>query len=300
MGVVDQKQAKKAGNRPSRPVRLLAVDVDGTILDPSGQLDPIVHDALRQAMEAGIRVVLCTGRRFRRASAIAAKIGLETPMVCNSGALVKCPGTNATYWRAEHSPEEVERIMRVFDDFKKPILSFLDTPPEAPDFVTAAEPSGCALFDQYLAENRGLGKIDAGWRLGEKALHGHFHLCAAGSRDEMQLIGQELETREPGHYQIFVQKSPNYVAWMCEVLRRDANKWTALKSVSSQWGVADSEICAVGDDANDVPMIAAAGWGVAMGHAADFVKEKAAWIAPDNASHGMVDVVRILLESQNG
>lgn len=285
-------------NKPDQPVRLLALDVDGTILDRSGQLDDIVRRALHQAIDAGVQVVLCTGRRFRRASAIAAKLDLDTPMVCNSGALVKCPATNATHWRADHSAEDTGRIMQVFDAFRKPILSFLDTPPDQPDFVTATEHSGCALFDQYLAENRGLGRIDPQWRQGANTNEGHFHLCAAGTRDEMLMVEAELQRREPDKYQIFVQKSPNYLAWMCEVLRRDANKWTALKTVADEWGIADAEICAVGDDANDVPMIARAGWGVAMGHSADFVKQKAAWIAPDNADHGVAEVVRIILESQ--
>ena len=52
----------------------------------------------------------------------------------------------------------------------------------------------------------------------------------------------------------------------------------------------------MGDDANDVPMIANAGWGVAMGHAADFVKAKAHWIAPGNSDHGVAEVIRIVLE----
>ena len=197
--------------RPARPIRLLALDVDGTILDRAGQLDDIVRDALHQALDAGIKVVLCTGRRFRRASAIAAKLGLSEPMVCNSGALVKCPTTNATHWRADHTRDEARRVMQVFDTFGKPILSFLDTPPEEPDFVTATEQSGCALFDQYLHENRGMGRIDPLWRQRERAYEGHFHLCAAGTREDMLVVEAELERREPGQYQIFVQKSPNYL-----------------------------------------------------------------------------------------
>jgi hydroxymethylpyrimidine pyrophosphatase-like HAD family hydrolase len=54
---------------------------------------------------------------------------------------------------------------------------------------------------------------------------------------------------------------------MCEVLRRDASKWTAILHLAALWDVDPSEICAVGDDVNDVPMIAGAGLGVAMGHA---------------------------------
>jgi 5-amino-6-(5-phospho-D-ribitylamino)uracil phosphatase len=283
---------------PKASIRLLALDVDGTILGPSGQIDPLVMSSLHQAMDSGIRIVLCTGRRFRRASAVASKIGLDSPMVCNSGALVKCPSTNKTFWRADHEPENAQQIIEIFDRLKRPILSFLDLSLNDPDFITSKYPSGCHLFDQYLDENQGLGQIDPHWRQSESVFNGHFHLCAAGSHDEMLNVEQELERLRPGAYQIFVQKSPNYKAWMCEVLRRDANKWTALKTIADDWGIAGHEICAVGDDANDIPMILQAGWGVAMGHSAEFVKKNADWIAPDNAHHGVADVVRILLERQ--
>ncbi len=54
---------------------------------------------------------------------------------------------------------------------------------------------------------------------------------------------------------------------MCEVLRADASKWSALLHLAELWGVGPEQICAVGDDANDIPMIRHAGLGVAMGHA---------------------------------
>jgi hypothetical protein len=285
---------------PDRPVRLLALDVDGTILGPSGELDDLVLASLHQALESDIKIVLCTGRRFRRASAIAAKIGLNSPMVCNSGALVKCPSSNATFWRADHTSVDAQKIMQTFDRHERPILSFQDRSPDEPDFITSIYPSGCGLFDDYLKENQGLGEIDPAWRDRESSLEGHFHLCAAGTREQMQQIHDDLEMQSPGGYQLFVQKSPHYVAWMCEVLRRDANKWTALTTIAEGWGISGSEICAVGDDANDVPMIAQAGWGVAMGHSADFVKQNAHWIAPDNAGHGVAEVVRIIMERKNG
>lgn len=286
-------------SRPDGPVRLLALDVDGTVLDPAHELDPIVRAAIHNAIDAGIRVVLCTGRRFRRAKAIAELIGLTDPMVCNSGALIKCPSSHATLWRADHSPDDARHLVGVFQTHQCPVLSFLDTPNDEPDFVTPAFPSGCAFFDEYLEHNRNHRKIDPDWLTRANDFSGHFHLCAAGSKEKMQRIADALEAQRPGHYQIFVQKSPAYLAWMCEVLRRDASKWTALKQLSAAWGIADHEICAVGDDVNDVPMIENAGWGVAMGHATEFVKSRAQWIGPCNAEHGVAEVVRILLESQS-
>ena len=69
-----------------------------------------------------------------------------------------------------------------------------------------------------------------------------------------------------GRVQTFVQRSPRYLGTMCEILRHDASKWTAVLHLAKLWEVDPAEICAVGDDLNDVPMIRNAGLGVAMGH----------------------------------
>ncbi len=71
--------------------RILALDVDGTLLDSEGTLRPRTAAAIARAARAGIRPVLCTGRRYRRARPIAAQLDLNAPIVCNSGAIVKDP-----------------------------------------------------------------------------------------------------------------------------------------------------------------------------------------------------------------
>ncbi len=58
---------------------------------------------------------------------------------------------------------------------------------------------------------------------------------------------------------------------MCEILRHDASKWSALLHLVELWGVAPEEVCAVGDDVNDISMLRGAGLGVAMGHSKDEV-----------------------------
>jgi HAD superfamily hydrolase (TIGR01484 family) len=81
--------------------RILALDVDGTLLDADGHLRPRTADAVARAARAGIRPVLCTGRRYRRARAVTEQLGLDAPIVCNSGAIVKDPASHATLWRAD-------------------------------------------------------------------------------------------------------------------------------------------------------------------------------------------------------
>ena len=270
--------------------RLLALDIDGTLLDRDGRLLPSTVAAVQRARDAGIQPVLCTGRRYRRTWPVARELGLEIPMICNSGAVVKSPDGRSTLWRSDFDPDLALAILDGFDRQGHRALSFQDGSPEDPDFVVHADPSGCPLMDDYLRKNRPHGAIDPDWR-DRIAASSHFHFCAFGDRD--QLLNLENLVREAlgDRVQSFVQKSPSYLGTSCEVLRGDANKWTAVLRMAASWGIAPEEICAVGDDMNDLPMIAAAGLGVAMGHAPDVVLGAADLITGDHDNDGVTALI---------
>jgi 8-oxo-dGTP pyrophosphatase MutT (NUDIX family) len=82
---------------------------------------------------------------------------------------------------------------------------------------------------------------------------------------------------------------------MCEVIRHDASKWAAILHLADLWGVAASEICAVGDDMNDLPMISGAGLGVAMGHAPEPVRAAADLVTGDHDQDGVSLLVHDVL-----
>jgi hydroxymethylpyrimidine pyrophosphatase-like HAD family hydrolase len=82
---------------------------------------------------------------------------------------------------------------------------------------------------------------------------------------------------------------------MCEIAPAGATKWAGVLRLAQQWGIEPREICAVGDDVNDVPMVEGAGLGVAMGNAVDELKAVADRIAPRHDDDGLVHVVDWLL-----
>ena len=264
---------------PRKPVRLLALDVDGTLLDHSGQLRPGIPEALRLASERGIRSVICTGRRYRRAAAIARQVGLRAPMVCNSGALLKDPETDQTLWRADLDPQTVSEVLRHFQLHGYPSVAFTDFETESHDFLVADYPTGRDLFDDYVAQNLEHARVEPGWQMAAGAGQTpHFHICAIGSHKEMLTLEQALPDQIRPRIQTFVQRSPRYTGWMCEVIRADANKWTAVCHLADRWGIAHSQICAIGDDQNDRAMIERSGFGVAMAHAPEPVRLAADWV----------------------
>ena len=117
-----------------------------------------------------------------------------------------------------------------------------------------------------------------------------------GTRDEMLAVQRLLRAALPRPITTHVLRSPRYRGFMCELAPAGVTKWSAVRRLASQWGIADDEICAVGDDVNDILMIRSAGLGVAMGNAVPEVKAAADRIAPTHDNDGLAEVVTWLFE----
>ena len=122
-----------------------------------------------------------------------------------------------------------------------------------------------------------------------------FAAFSMGTKSQMLRLRDALNRALPGKLSMHVLRSPKYTGFMCEVAPGGVTKWSAVRRLAHDWGVSDAEICAVGDDVNDVPMIRGAGLGVAMGNALPEVKEAADRVAPSHDADGLVHVVEWLL-----
>jgi Cof subfamily protein (haloacid dehalogenase superfamily) len=290
--------AEEKGTRRSdgaaRRYRILALDVDGTLLDADGHLRPRTADAVARAARAGIRPVLCTGRRYRRARAVTEQLGLDAPIVCNSGAIVKDPASHGTLWRADFDPALARAVRDRFHPVDQPAVVFNDRTPADADFRIPAFPTGRAMFDDYVAQNRPHAEVDPSWTGASEAIPAGepwFHVCAIGSYEEMRAFERSAHERIGGRIQTFVLRTSRYLGTMCEILRADASKWSALLHLAELWCVDPDEICAVGDDANDIPMLRHAGLGVAMGHAHADVRTAADMVTGRHDEDGVAMLV---------
>ena len=293
VGVSAHAETWEVTGLSNRRFRILALDVDGTILDGCGALRPRTIAAVARAARAGLRPVLCTGRRYRRALPIARQLGIDSPLVCNSGALVKPFDGGRSTWRADLPREVLEPLFALLNARDEPALSFTDTTPNGHDFIVARSPTGRAHFDDYLESNRDHFEVDPGWT--DRASLPHYHLCTIGSRSDMEAVDRAIHARMPGRVRTFVQRSPLSAGTMCEILRHDAGKWAALLHLAKVWGVEPSEVVAVGDDVNDLPMIRGAGLGVAMGHASPEIREAATMVTGSNDEDGVATLIDDLL-----
>jgi Cof subfamily protein (haloacid dehalogenase superfamily) len=274
--------------------RLLALDVDGTLLNSRHELSDATRAALLRAGRAGIHVVLATGRRYSRALPLVEPLELNVPLITASGALVKRAADHETLYCAQFMPGALAGCLAIIDKSGYDSVVYADTYEQGFDYYCATLSARRSEMAEFLNRNAGCERL---WpELTAQPPPGIFSLFAMGTRDEMLALRGELELRLPESLYVHVLRSPRYTGFMCEIAPFGVSKWTAVLRLADEWGIAPEEICAAGDDVNDIPMITAAGLGVAMGNALEEVRAAADRIAPTHDADGLVQVVDWLLD----
>jgi Cof subfamily protein (haloacid dehalogenase superfamily) len=274
--------------------RLLALDIDGTLVNSEHALTDPTREAVLRAKQAGMEVVLATGRRYSRTLPLVEPLHLHLPLITASGALIKDPFDHRTLFVAEFAPGALEDCLTIVDRVGYAPVLYGDSFGEGFDYYCAGVDVPQPELAEFLQLNLG---SERRWPdLVARPPAGVFACFAMGTRDEMLSLETELTTRMGEHLSVHVLRSPRYRGFMCEIAPAGVSKWSGIRHLADQWGIAAEEICAVGDDVNDIPMIEGAGLGIAMGNAVEPVKAAADRVAPCNNSNGLVEVVRWLLD----
>jgi len=275
--------------------KLLAADIDGTLLDGRAELRPTVVAALRRAVAAGMHVILSTGRRYRTALPIAEKIGLPLPLICHSGALVKDTATHATLHAQPIAEDDAVNLVAVLTELGLPPLVFTDSFETGIDFFL---PKGLTLtryHEDYLAKNKdGYRLVDD---LRREVSAPIIQACTFGEIGELRRVRPVVEERVDGRLTIHLLSTAKYLGSFLEFQSPEASKWRALCQMAADYGIAPAEIVAGGDDENDISMLRAAGLGVAMGNASAVVKDAADVVTASNDEDGVVRLVDRVMPS---
>lgn len=275
-------------------IRLLAIDIDGTLVNSRDELTEITRQALRRACAAGLKIVLATGRRYSRALPLVEPLQLDLPVVTASGALIKHPLDHRTLFRAAFDRRLLRHLLTIVERRGFEAVLYADSYHEGFDFYCPRLEVERPELADYLALNPGCHRL---WpALMRDPPDGVFAGFATGTRDEMLALHHELERELSGLLYTHVLRSPRYIGYMCEIAPFGVTKWSGIQHVAAEWGIAPEEMCAVGDDVNDLPMIEAAGLGIAMGNALPEVKSAADLIAPTHDENGLAAVVDFLLD----
>lgn len=272
---------------------LIAVDVDGTLLDTSHRVPPAHRDALRRAHHAGLRVVICTGRSYPEIRAILDHLDIDfDATITVSGALVSHAATGSTLSADRIEPAAAARLHAWLRELGYAVLWLADRDTSGHDGYALAGPRTHEGHRNWLAKTPCV--VHSLEALPSDPVAA-LRLSVIDDRPVLQPIADELARRFPGEFSHNLLDAPSYRLTVLEILAAHVSKWRAITSLCGLWGVDPRRTVAVGDDVNDLEMVRRAGLGVAMGNAVPAVRAVARRTTLTNDEGGLAVLIDDIL-----
>ncbi len=255
-------------------IDLIALDLDGTLLAPDESISPRNRKAIGDALAAGVRVVLVTGRGVDTPIRISKELGLNLPVICCHGALTKDFGANKTL---VHIPVPLQ--------YAKPLIEFAEREALPVAIYHGEAFHRLAGSPVFMDDMRG-----PGWHEAPSLID----ILAQGAPTFIRFLGHEAVARvqrEFGDLPLAFRTETWHDFVECAVLNREASKKNALAALCAGFGIPAERVLAVGDSRNDVPMLRWAGIGVAMGNALPEVRESVRYVTASNERDGVAQAI---------
>jgi Cof subfamily protein (haloacid dehalogenase superfamily) len=255
--------------------QVLALDLDGTVVGHDLSISPRVKKRLHQLVNhSDCRVVIATGRMSVSARRFAADLGVQEPVIAYQGAMIRDMQGQCLF----HSPIPLDVAKELVADlFQQGIATNV-------------------YMDDVLYMHRSNPYQEAYAKLGgtTPVMVDDLVGCLTQAPTKLLLIDDHqidailagIQTRYAGILAPCKSRQ-NF----CEVIGQQVSKWAGLSWLIAQWGIPPEQVMAVGDQGNDISMLTAAGWGVAMGNAPDEVKTLANAITTPIEQDGVAEAI---------
>jgi len=237
-----------------RPLILAAaLDLDGTVIGPDENISPAVHEAIVRLAER-IHVFIATGREPADVLRYANELGLTTPQLCDGGANILDPVQGVSTWAAPLGPVNAEAVVTRLREMGSA-------------FVATHASGTASTFDDVP----------------------DWDLIRVSALDLDEDTADALATEFRRNKNMYVIKAvlPYNGLWAVDFTLAGVDKASGIARVGQTLGVNPTNMVAVGDSYNDLPMLEACGFSVAMGNAPPEVKDAAEFVAPSVAEDGL-------------
>jgi Cof subfamily protein (haloacid dehalogenase superfamily) len=255
--------------------RLLALDMDGTLLNSKGELSPGNRLAIKEALAAGVQVTISTGRSLQGALWCAEELGLTCPLIVyNGGMLAKVTGE--ILYSKEMLPADA--LLAMEEGVKHGVTLCIWSKGKLYGYPLNERTADYVRFS-------GVEPLPVE-SLEELARQGVTKVLWYGTKEEIPGFWEEMK-QKPFANTHLCPSQPMFL----EFFHGEVSKAAALAKLGEALQIPREEIIAMGDGANDLELIAYAGLGVAMGNATDAVKKKADAVTLTNDKDGVAAVI---------
>jgi len=269
------------------PIRLIAMDMDGTLLTSHPRVIPSENiEALRRAADAGIHLAIASGRLPDDAGFFALDAELPMHIIALNGSAVMEKPLGQIMERHYIDSQTALRILEMLEERQFMYSLFSDH-----DVVHCHSQSDVIpLLGTHLLRQGSRTRLE---REVSQAYARHdrvskFVVTCADDAERIQSLRRRLEAQEP-----LVEVSSSWVDNI-EINPLGVNKGSALTALAASLGIPMSQVMAIGDNDNDIPMLRAAGYGVAMGNATPAAREAANWLTLPCQEYGVAAAIRAL------
>ncbi|MBS4021823.1 MAG: HAD family phosphatase [Dethiobacter sp.] len=265
--------------------KLLALDLDDTLLNEEFKISEQNRAAIRRAAGHGALITLATGRMFRSALPFARELEIDLPLITYHGALIKTAGEEETLF---HKPVPLPLALEVAAYCKKRgfhVNAYID------DELLVEEENEFSRFYQSIANI----KLTVVGDLISYMSVSPTKLTIINREGKLPSLQEELISRFGSDLAIVLSR-PHFL----EVTDRLATKGQALKYLADLHGIAREDVAAIGDSYNDIDMLIYAGTGVAVANAPQDVKSFADVVTASNLEHGVAVFINRFMFDEEG
>ena len=254
-------------------IRLIALDLDGTLLNSALRLSERNAEAVRRALDNGVNVVLATSRWYGLAKRTADRLGIDTPLVCSNGAVIRWPQDGSELLHLRLDQEVAHDVAALGDERGWEMFTTIEDATfmrARPGAIPERLPGGLRICD----------------RQAEEVARGQPTAMLVFGQEAVEEISQRLLPAYDGRAKFSLNRPVNLPQYVV-LTHPDADKASALEMVCREMDVPLSDVMAMGDSESDLSMLNLAGLGIAMDNSPDGVKRAALHIAPSNDEDGV-------------
>jgi Cof subfamily protein (haloacid dehalogenase superfamily) len=269
-------------------IRLIAIDIDGTLLTPQKQITPRTREAIQEARQEGIIVTLATARRYYNTAPIASELEVAIPLiVCDGSLIIEHPDGDVLYTNLLNIDVAQQAVEIMVRRGVQPIIHHIN-----------------GTFEEL---RTGPGEFDNSWLATYFASYPHeimrlpYVTCCTGTGqpEPVRVVAFDAE-------EVITDLIPEISALPCSwnmtkrgmygcseitVMNEGCTKASGVAALAGRLGIALDEVMAIGDNTNDSEMLQTVGWGVAMGQAPESVKAAAQAVTTTNTEDGVAQAI---------
>ncbi len=237
-------------------IKILAVDVDGTIVQKKSKCSKYTVETIKKITNQDVYIV--TGRAFQKTLSVAKQLEIPKYSINCNGAAIWEISTRQLIYEKTINPEITDELVNFLRKFKV--------------FSSFYSKNGVEYF---VPKTSSLQKI-----------------FSIGTKKEIIRLYDELSKKYPEHLTVMLFDRAILTKFRyIEIIPKNVSKGDTLKYLANSQGVSMEEVVAFGDDVNDIKMLEMSGFGVAMGNAKDTVKNVSNYVTLSNKENGVADFI---------